>query len=456
MQITVAGNLSEDSYFRLERMPAIAAVFRVKNIEVNWLDINQIRAYVEEYGIFNAENHFIKKIRSSSIVMMHKELLYILTPRILDECNRLSILTVGFIGDEENDPNIAKDFISLFDIPVVYTLFGWHQFIHLNRNLYLLPVGADFSAANTLEDGHHEEIDVLFIGSPYEPRPSIINFLIKNGVKIQVYGSKNWGNYIKSDYYKGYVSNSDYSKTLSKAKIILGLMEIPRSKRAHINAKIFDASKVIKMSITTYYKPFEEFYGLVEGESLVTYKSKHDLLEKINYFLKNPVERRKISERQSNLLRGKYDYRTTYTALVDHVDVLLKEFSWKFKRKDIEINAVWEPLIWDVNVSYDPSLTSILTSCTAVEGCVVIHSVYDDKIIIKRLPIVDAASVFVRKDAKRPGIFFGFAISFNSYRTAYFPLNVYRGKSFPIQVVAVFNAMAYGLLIFYRKAIQKI
>ena len=406
LKYIVVANLRVNSYFSLERRPSLEAALAEISESVVWVSIYDL---VDKFNqnIYLVGDYLKRKTKNRNVLLIHKEILHYLPMNTLSEISKSGVLVVGFLGDEEWSLDYSAGYLPFFDISVVYSDVGSIRYSSKGFDVEKLPIGASFKIKNSSAD-IKEDIDVLFIGRPYPPRVEIINFLITNGIKISIFGSKDWANLIPRSNYSGYLSNLDYDTTLARAKIILGLMEAP-SGGAHMNAKIFDASKVGKLVIATRFQPLYDEYKLIEGESVVTYSSKNDLLEKINYYLKNKNERDKIAFLLKQHMNSKFDYLKLYSDLLIRLSA---KFDTK-KNKNIitrdQAKKRWRFLSSRNDVKYFEGINRLLSLNCGEKLPLVINTEYKGKVVKKRvLPFADATSVILPEGVKRPPMLFGF------------------------------------------------
>ena len=135
--------------------------------------------------------------------------------------------------------------------------------------------------------------DLSFIGQPYPPRIEILRFLIKNGIKVNLWGN-GWHDYEEfREIYKGPVESDKYIKIINQSKINLSFSKnqygVP-----HLKGRVFEVAACKSFQLIDYYEGYLNLFK--EDKEIVMYKNQKDLLNKINYYLKNEKEREKIAE----------------------------------------------------------------------------------------------------------------------------------------------------------------
>ena len=132
--------------------------------------------------------------------------------------------------------------------------------------------------------------DVSFVGQCYGERPSFIDTLKRNGIKVKTFG-KGWENSSR-------VSQADLIKIYNQSKISLNLSfshDTPTGYIYTIKGRDFEAPGCGSLLLTRDAKEIAEYF--VPGEEIITYEDANDAAEKIKYYLKNEDEREKIAKK---------------------------------------------------------------------------------------------------------------------------------------------------------------
>ncbi|KIL49813.1 hypothetical protein KP78_12810 [Jeotgalibacillus soli] len=131
-----------------------------------------------------------------------------------------------------------------------------------------------------------KKYDVGFIGRNYGLRKELIQFLTKNGINIKAYGP-GWGS--------GVLDVNDNNEFYNSCKIVLGTANIAYSSKL-MNPKLRDFEVPLSgtLYITNYTQELTELY---QGDKeIVFYKTKDELLKKINLYLGNDKMRDEIAK----------------------------------------------------------------------------------------------------------------------------------------------------------------
>lgn len=130
-----------------------------------------------------------------------------------------------------------------------------------------------------------KDLDIVFIGSNYGYRKTIIDFLISNGLSVHCFG-KGWKN--------GMVSIEESNYIFSRAKIILGIGGILHCRDfSALKLRDFDAPMSGSFYLTQFNPDLEIFYSI--GDDIDIWFDLNDLYKKCIYYLNNEIEREKIA-----------------------------------------------------------------------------------------------------------------------------------------------------------------
>ena len=444
IDVAILANLRQDSHFNLERRPGLAATLALLGLRTSWHCIYSLRDRARRSSIRSAAQELSSDIAGVPFVLAHKECLEFLPLEFFDGTPEKTIM--GFLGDEEWQMDFIANFLPMFDVNTVYPSSAIANYKKHGHQLLQLPLGATFPELPSVPPV--QDIDVLFVGRPYGPRASMINTLVGLGISVTVFGSEEWRSLIPPQTYKGHLPNELYAATVARAKIVLGFMEAPDGGPVHINAKVFDAAKVGRFCLLTYYEPIYSDYNLVENESIVTYKDGVDLCAKVKHYLEHPEERERIAAKSASLLRASSDYRVLYRRLLERfLDVSSqRDFGAPLRA------AGWYPLC-AVATMASPAVIESICAINADASMIVLNTEGHRRVIVKRLPLVDAASVLLGPGVSRPRVFAGLVWVPRARRLPHFPLNRYE-RTPPLLVrslLALETLLAFALETFRTK-----
>tara|TARA_Y100000034_G_scaffold20722_2_gene23730 strand:- start:2038 stop:3714 length:1677 start_codon:yes stop_codon:yes gene_type:complete len=135
--------------------------------------------------------------------------------------------------------------------------------------------------------------DVTFIGAPSKPRLDILRFLVNNKVNLKIFG-RGWENYSEfKDIYLGSLETENVIKVINQTKINLALSKNTLGV-LHFKGRVFELPACKSFTLVDYFSGYMKFFK--KDKEIVMFKNENDLLEKINYYLKNEKEREKIAD----------------------------------------------------------------------------------------------------------------------------------------------------------------
>jgi hypothetical protein len=158
-----------------------------------------------------------------------------------------------------------------------------------------------------------KDMDIVFIGSNYGYRKTIVDFLQKKGLSVHCFG-KGWDN--------GIVSIEESNNIFSRAKIILGIGGILHcTDFSALKLRDFDAPMSGSFYLTQFNPDLDIFYSI--GDDIDIWFDLNDLYNKCVYYLNNEIERERIA--LSGLITSKsnntWDKRLNY--LFNEINQLL-------------------------------------------------------------------------------------------------------------------------------------
>lgn len=189
------------------------------------------------------------------------------------------------------------------DFSRYYALF--FDYIFISEKMHHKDYGKDGLKNTTLLLGANTEIfkplnlnkkyDVTFIGMPLRDRYDFIKFLFNQGIKIRLFG-QGWSSY--SDFsaiWGGCLNIEDYPKIINQSRINLNFSKtMLKGKRdTQVKGRIFEIPACKSFLLTEYFEGIEDYFKKYKQ---LCFNNKKQLLEKIEYYLKNEKKREKIAQ----------------------------------------------------------------------------------------------------------------------------------------------------------------
>lgn len=217
---------------------------------------------------------------------------------------------------------------SIRDWDLIFTSTKTYKtFFELNKiDSFINANGFDERVLKELEN-RDKIYDVTFVGCMskkyWEERIKITEYISDN-VNFKWWGIK--GSDFSSDSpvnksYQGITSGLEMLQIYKQSKIIFN--DYPAiSEGSGVNQRMFEAMGSGSLLLT---KEAENLKRVFPGELYVTYKDEKDCLDKINYYLKNDIEREKIASAGQKFVLDNYNYEK----LMIEADKILRESYFK-------------------------------------------------------------------------------------------------------------------------------
>lgn len=245
---------------------------------------------------------------------------------------------INFFGDDDVLFENYTRYLSLF---IDYPLASHKNYFKCYekdgiRNVFL-SCGVDNKRYRNLR--LEKKYDVSFIGIPKRDRVDFIKYLIETGIYVKIYGS-GWENYHElKDFYGGHLSNEDSVKVINESKINLSFTKNYEGITG-FKARVFEICCCKSFLLSEYFEGYLDF--LKENKEIVMFKTKEELLKKINYYLKNEKEREKIASRAYEKVRNNYSQDKEFSKIFSKIEKLnvsnKKEFP-KIKDKALYLTS---------------------------------------------------------------------------------------------------------------------
>jgi len=146
---------------------------------------------------------------------------------------------------------------------------------------------------------------LLFVGNSRKIYRKALEYLLPTDYELAVYG-RHWEELIDSKYIKGqYINNHEVYKYYSSADIVLNDHWESMRENGFISNRIFDVLACNGFILSDDVKGLKELFG----DSIITYRSKEDLQNKIEYYLTHKQEREALSQIGRKLVLEKHTHK---------------------------------------------------------------------------------------------------------------------------------------------------
>jgi hypothetical protein len=443
LNILFACDMNESRPWFRDRIPGINKAIENTSYIVKMVDIysllgehewmpthlSQRKLFLQNTNLLEANKNF----EDGVISLMPKVLILgtadnyhqFLMPRTVRNIRSKGIFVAGILGDDEFNFPVYKFLLGWFDLFIAYVkpCVNYYEKFNLSKG-YFFPNSCYLNNKAFDKYSQDTEYDAIIVGAPSANRAEMVKALIDDGLNVAIYGSKQWESYdFAKKYYYGFIPTENFDKVLSKGKIVLAFLEDHISGNLHMNTKIWEAVRVARLPIATYYEPLEKDYGLVEGVSIVTYKNTKELVEKVRYYADNDSARFKIVKNLYHKIEREFDYAAMYENLFHKLMKLSNENKISgMKFIDIEsfIERSDSIQYFKSSSSYlDDEVVNILSITDSYSfDYIYFNSIENSKRVINRWPFINFNSIiFLTKQKTKVSYFIVFFKAFLLKRT---------------------------------------
>ncbi len=202
------------------------------------------------------------------------------------------IITINLFGDDDINYGIySRYYKDLFNCCLICQPRFLKNYIKGgNKNSYFIFTIPNPSVFIPLDIP--KELDVTFIGYPKSDRYELIKYLLKNGIKISIFGNGWWNYKDIRKIYGGPLNFHDMVKVINKSKINLSFSK-NHNNIPHIKGRLLETGLCKSFSLIEYCEDYKDYFK--ENDEIVMFKTKEELLKKIKYYLINNKERNRIA-----------------------------------------------------------------------------------------------------------------------------------------------------------------
>lgn len=206
-------------------------------------------------------------------------------PSTMDKLKKYCTVIGVTLSDPDVFPSVSK-FASEFDIHTTNSPLSYEEYKKLGMdNTFYMPFGIDSRFFQSREPDEKYQSDVSIIGHYRPYRLEIAKELLQR-FEAKIFG-RGWP--IPTE---GPVYDEEWFKAMYSTNIIINF---PTTGAGYTNVKVgvFEAAATGRLILTEYFEEMENFFEY--DKEIVGYKDKDDLMSKIDYYIKHPVEARKIA-----------------------------------------------------------------------------------------------------------------------------------------------------------------
>jgi len=264
------------------------------------------------------DQYFLNKVlqddvKNTNASIYFTELNHVISPKTLHVFREQGIKTIEWFGlfpfQFKEDDNVLKS-VPYFDLILspcdIFHLFN--DELKPSRFLEIFPAYNPKTVKKIELVGSEVDkysYDVVFIGSVakiHSNRWDILELLANTYDNFVFFGYA--VEQVPSQYtfikkYKGAIWTDEYVKVINGSKIILNLFLDDYSKvKSGVNLRTFEIPACQAFELSQYIPGLENFFEI--GKDIETFKDNNELIEKIDFFLKNEKERKIIAKSGCN------------------------------------------------------------------------------------------------------------------------------------------------------------
>lgn len=183
---------------------------------------------------------------------------------------------------------------------------------HLGINAHYLPEACNPEWHCTVElsdaDRARYGCDVTTAGNMYYFRALMLEPLVAHGVDLKIWGGQ-FGRWLHSPLracYPGvYVSGEEKAKAFRAAKILVNTLS--HKEVEGTNVRTFEAAGCGAFQLADWRPATEDLFK--PDEEIVFFRSRDEMIEKVNYYLKHPEQRARIAQAGQQRAHADHTYQ---------------------------------------------------------------------------------------------------------------------------------------------------
>jgi len=157
--------------------------------------------------------------------------------------------------------------------------------------------------------------DVSFVGQPHGNRKVIVERLRHSGLHVQTWGH-GWPN--------GRLSYDELVRVFNQSRINLNMSNASRhrikfweKRRDQIKGRNFEIPGCGGFQLSSFVEGIDEFFK--DGEEIALFRDETDLVEKIRYYLENPLVRESVAGAGHRRALADHTYQNRFESIFKEV-----------------------------------------------------------------------------------------------------------------------------------------
>ena len=335
LDILFACDMNETRPWFRDRIPGIEEAIKNSGYNIKLVDIylplgthrhnptnvGERKLYLQEADLveanWNFESYVLNENPRVLILGTADNYHEFLRPSTVKNIRNHGIYVAGILGDDEFNYPVYRFLLGWFDLFIAYVrdCVKYYEALGMSRG-YHLPNSCHLGGKAFSDYHQRTDYDAVLVGAPISNRPEMVKRLLESNVKLAIYGSRQWEKHgFARDHYHGFIPTDSFDEVLQKAKIVLAFLEDHIDGKLHMNTKIWEAVRAARLPIATSYAPLYRDYGLIEDESIVTYRDTDELVAKVQHYAGNRDERMRVANKLHDIVKERFDYSLLYETL---------------------------------------------------------------------------------------------------------------------------------------------
>lgn len=255
--------------------------------------------------------------------------IYIYSKTLIKIKNRIEhIKFIHYSPDDIKNPSHqTKSYLScvpFYDLHVTTKSYNVKELYDLGakkvlfvNNAFAPEIHKPYELTNEEEEKY--SADVSFIGGPEKERAGSINYLAQNGIKVAIWGN-DWQKFLikhkNLTIHKGWFADEEYSKIICASKINLAFLR--KVNRDLQTTRTMEIPACGGFMLAERTKEHLELFK--EDEEAVFFSNDEELKRKIEFYLSNDEERKRIAKNGFNRCKESgYDNLTMVKKVLDSI-----------------------------------------------------------------------------------------------------------------------------------------
>jgi len=238
-------------------------------------------------------------------------------------------LIVNWNGDYHPEVLYNRDYmryLKMFDLTGLVTTSVASLYTMNEIKSFYWQIGYEDSDA--MPDKSTPEFDVLFMGNAYsKERVEFGKFLRSLPCKVGMFGY--WAKELKPDGYTLY-DFDEGAKLYRNCKIAVSDSQWPDA-TGFVSNRLFQAMSAGAFLLQQHFDGLTELLGLQDGYHLSVWSTKDDLRDRIDFFLKHPLERNHMAKNGMKFIRNNHSFDMRVRELLDELKKCGSDYTGVYK-----------------------------------------------------------------------------------------------------------------------------